>query len=102
MLTASADEKPDLLWGLRGGGGNFGVATSLEYRLHPVGPAVLAGYLVYPYDKARELLALVGEFTANMPDEMNIVVFLATAPDGGTRYAEFCSATMAPSRRGSV
>ena len=85
MLTASADENPDLLWGLRGGGGNFGVATSLEYQLHPVGPAVLAGYLVYPYDRARELFALVGEFTAEMPDEMNLIAFLATQPEGGAK-----------------
>ena len=85
MLTASADENPDLLWGLRGGGGNFGVVTSLEYQLHPVGPNVLAGYLVYPYDRARDLFALMGEFTADMPDEMNIIAFLATAPDGGDR-----------------
>ena len=85
LLTASADENPDLLWGLRGGGGNFGVVASLEYRLHPVGPMVLAGYLVYPYHKARELFALVGEFTASMPDEMNIIVFLATSPEGGDK-----------------
>ncbi len=85
VLTANADENPDLLWGLRGGGGNFGVVTSLEYRLHPVGPSVLAGYLVYPYAKARELFALVGEFTANMPDEMNIIVFLGILPDGGDK-----------------
>ena len=85
MLTASAGENPDLLWGLRGGGGNFGVVTSFEYRLHPVGPTVLAGYLVYPYRKARELFALLGEFTASMPDEMNIVAFLATLPEGGEK-----------------
>ena len=85
MLTASADDNPDLLWGLRGGGGNFCVVTSLEYQLHPVGPTVLAGYLVYPYEKARELFALMGEFTANMPDEMNIITFLATAPESGDK-----------------
>ena len=83
MLTASDDEHPDLLWALRGGGGNFGVVTSLEYRLHPVGPAALAGYLVYPYDKAREFFALVGEFAGSMPDEMNLITFLTTLPDGG-------------------
>ena len=82
-LTASADENPELLWALRGGGGNFGVATSLEYRLHPVGPMVLAGWLIYPYDVVRDFFALVGEFTANMPDEMNIITFLTTLPDGG-------------------
>lgn len=85
MLTASADENPDLLWGLRGGGGNFGVVTSLEYRLHPVGPTVLAGYLVYPYDRAREFFALVDEFAAEMPDEMNLITFLATLPESGEK-----------------
>ena len=85
MLTASARENPELLWGLRGGGGNFGVVASLEYQLHPVGPTVLAGYLVYPYHKARGLFALMGEFTANMPDEMNIITFLATAPESGEK-----------------
>ena len=85
LLTASVDENPGLLWGLRGGGGNFGVVTSLEYQLHPIGPAVLAGYLVYPYDQARKLLALVGEFAANMPDEMNVIAFLATLPDSGEK-----------------
>ena len=81
-LTASADENPDLLWALRGGGGNFGVVTSLEYRLHPVGPMVLAGYLVYPYDRAKDFFALIDEFTADMPDEMNIITFLTTLPEG--------------------
>lgn len=85
MLTASAEENPDLLWGLRGGGGNFGVVASLEYRLYPVGPAVLAGYLVYPYHKARELFALLGEFTATMPDDMNLIPFLVTLPDSGEK-----------------
>ena len=82
-LTASADENSDLLWALRGGGGNFGVVTSFEYRLHPVGPMVLAGYLVYSYDKVREFFALINDFTANMPDEMNIITFLTTLPEGG-------------------
>ena len=68
-LTASAAQNPDLFWALRGGGGNFGVATALEYRLHPVGPEVLAGVLVYPYEKVRGFFELVGEVTAGMPDE---------------------------------
>ena len=82
-LTASADENPDLFWALRGGGGNYGIATSLEYRLHPVGPKVLAGFLVYPFDKVREFFALIGELTANMPDELNLIAFLTTLPEGG-------------------
>ncbi len=100
MLTASADENPDLLWGLRGGGGNFGVVTSLEYQLHPVGPTVLAGYLVYPYDRARELFALMGEFTANMPDEMNIITFLATAPESEDRVCRILLCYYGPIEEG--
>ncbi len=83
LLTASADENPDLLWGLRGGGGNFGIVTSLEYRLHPVGPTVLAGSLVYPFDKVREFFDLINELTDNMPDELNLITFLTTLPEGG-------------------
>ena len=101
MLTANADENPDLLGGLRDGGGNFGVVTSLEYQLHPVGPTVLAGYLVYPYDKAKELFALVGEFTANMPDEMNIITFLATLPDGGDKVCRILLCYYGPIEEGS-
>ena len=82
-FTASGDENPDLLWGLRGGGGNFGVVTSLEYRLHPVGPKVLAGFLVYPFGKVKEFFALVNELTDTMPDELNLITFLTNLPDGG-------------------
>ena len=82
-ITASADDNPDLLWALRGGGGNFGVVTSLEYQLHSVGPVVLAGWLTFPIDRAKEFYARVNEFTGNMPDEMNIITFLHTLPDGG-------------------
>ena len=84
-LTASAEENPDLFWGLRGGGGNFGVVTSLEYQVHPVGPEVLAGWLIFPFDKVREFFAQVNDFTDNMPDGMNLITFLHTLPDGGGR-----------------
>ncbi len=84
-LTASADENPDLFWGLRGGGGNFGVVTSLGYQLHPIGPEVLAGWLIYPFDKVREFFALVNELTDNMPDELNLITFLMNLPDGSGR-----------------
>ena len=84
-LNASADENPDLFWALRGGGGNFGIATSLEYRLHPVGPMVLAGFLVYPFDKVREFFALVNDLTNNMPDELNLITFLNTLSDSGEK-----------------
>ena len=85
VITASAGENPDLLWALRGGGGNFGVVTSLEYQLHPVGPQVLAGWLIFPIEKVREFFNRVNEFTENMPDEMNLITFLHTLPEGGGR-----------------
>ena len=84
-VTACEDENPDLLWALRGGGGNFGVVTSLEYRLNPIGPEVLAGFLVYPFDKVREFFSVVNDFTDGMPDELNLITFLTTLPDSETK-----------------
>jgi FAD/FMN-containing dehydrogenase len=81
MLTASAEENEDLFWGIRGGSGNFGVVTSFEYQLHPVGP-VLAGGLVYPMTKAREVLRFYHEFASTCPDELSTVASLGIAPDG--------------------
>ena len=69
FLTVSATQHADLFWGLRGGGGNFGVVTSLEYRLHPVG-AVMGGIVAYPLEKAKEVLRLFRDFTAKAPDEL--------------------------------
>src|SRR6267378_3396398 len=63
LLTASATENADLFWALRGGGGNFGIATTFEYRLHPVG-IVLGGLVLYPLDRAREMLAFYRELTS--------------------------------------
>ena len=81
FLTASATENADLFWGLRGGGGNFGVATSFEYQLHEVGP-VLGGMIAYPFDKAKELLRLYREFTLSAPDQMASEIVLISLPDG--------------------
>jgi len=81
VLTASADEHPDLFWGLRGGGGNFGVVTSFEYRLHPVG-TVLGGMLVYPLARAGEVLRRVRDVADAAPDELGLIAVLATLPDG--------------------
>jgi FAD/FMN-containing dehydrogenase len=71
-VRASAGENSDLLWGLRGGGGNFGVVTSFEYRLHPVGPKVLAGGVVHSFADAPELFRFLGEFVAEAPDELSV------------------------------
>jgi FAD/FMN-containing dehydrogenase len=81
FLTASVAENPDLFWGLRGGGGNFGVVTSFEYQLHPVGQ-VLAGIVAYPFQKAKEVLKLFRDLTSAAPDEMASGIVLITLPDG--------------------
>jgi FAD/FMN-containing dehydrogenase len=81
LLMASASENADLFWGLRGGGGNFGVVTSFEYQLHSVG-TVLAGMLLYPFSKANEALALYRDFATAIPDEVNTIGGLLTSADG--------------------
>ncbi|MGH7805062.1 MAG: FAD-binding oxidoreductase [Candidatus Binatia bacterium] len=80
IVTASAKENADLFWGLRGGGGNFGVATAFEYRLHPVGPIVLGGMALHPAERAGELLRFVREFVRSAPDEVGLTVAFLTAP----------------------
>jgi len=81
LRTASATENEDLFWGVRGGGGNFGVVTRFEYRLHRVGP-VLGGMLIYPFSKAREVLRFYWDFTSQVPDELTMDAGILTAPDG--------------------
>jgi hypothetical protein len=81
FLTASATQHADLFWGLRGGGGNFGVVTSLEYRLHPVGP-VFGGIVAYPLAKGKEVLGLFRDLTLEAPDELASDIVLITMPDG--------------------
>jgi FAD/FMN-containing dehydrogenase len=82
LLTASAEEHPDLFWGLRGGSGNFGVVTSLEFQLHPVGPTVLGGFIFHPLDQALEVARFYREFTSSAPDELTTYLAFATSPDG--------------------
>ena len=80
--TASAADHTDLFWALRGGGGNFGVVTSFEYRLHPVGPIITGGLVIHPFDAAGELLRFYRDFTADAPDELTVFAGLVHAPDG--------------------
>jgi FAD/FMN-containing dehydrogenase len=82
LHSASAAEDPDLFWALRGGGGNFGVVTSFEYRLYPVGPMVLGGALIWPRSQAREIFQLYREFTATAPEHASAYFGLGTLPDG--------------------
>ena len=83
LVTASATDNPDLFWGLRGGGGNFGVVTTFEYRLHPVSQ-VLGGMLVFTADRARDLLRLFRQLTETAPDALGTSCVLTHAPDGVT------------------
>jgi FAD/FMN-containing dehydrogenase len=81
VVRASAEEDRDLFWGLRGGGGNFGVVSWFEYRLHPVGP-VTSGLVAYPVERAREVLQFFRDVTASVPDELTLYGGLLHAPDG--------------------
>jgi FAD/FMN-containing dehydrogenase len=81
IVNASADENADLFWGLRGGGGNFGVVTSFEYRLHPV-TSILGGMLIYPFEQAGAVLRAARDFNQSSPDEMSIFGVLLTSPEG--------------------
>jgi FAD/FMN-containing dehydrogenase len=86
-LTATADSHPDLFWALKGGGGNFGVVTSITYRLHPVG-TVLAGMVLHPLARAREVLRFYRDFvTAGVPDELTVYAAAVTGPDGAPMLA---------------
>ncbi|HEX8029273.1 MAG TPA: FAD-binding oxidoreductase [Vicinamibacterales bacterium] len=80
QVRASETENADLFWGLRGGGGNFGVVTSFEFQLHPVGPNVLSGLIVYPFAEAKSVLTQFARFTETMPDELNVWMVTRQAP----------------------
>jgi FAD/FMN-containing dehydrogenase len=82
VVRASRDEEPDLFWALRGGGGNFGVATSFEFQLHPVGPMVTGGLIAHPFERARDLLGFYRDTTRSLPDEHTVFGGLVHAPDG--------------------
>ena len=82
ILTASKDDNADLFWALRGGGGNFGVAASFEYRLHLVGPIVTGGLIAYPFSAAWDVLRFFRDVTASLPDEFTVFAGLIHAPDG--------------------
>src|SRR5262245_11069717 len=88
VVHTSKEEEPDLFWAVRGGGGNFGVATSFEYQLHAVGPTVTGGLIAYPFDRARDDLQLFRDRTTSLPDEHILFAGLVHAPDGsGTKLA---------------
>jgi FAD/FMN-containing dehydrogenase len=87
VVRAAVDENADLFWGVRGGGGNFGVATSLEFRLHPVGPVITGGLVAHPIAQARDVLRVFRDATARASDDLMLVAGLLTGPDGVTKLA---------------
>ena len=80
LVHASAEENAELFWGLRGGGGNFGIVTSLEYQLHPVGPTVIGGPVFYPGEQAAEILRFYRDWAPQLPDELTTFISLLWAP----------------------
>jgi FAD/FMN-containing dehydrogenase len=108
LLEASATENPDLFWAIRGGGGNFGIATSFEYRLHPFDGQAVGGHLVFPFEQARQALRGFDELFQRAPDGLWIEPILAALP-GGERVLvldvccserlESAEAVLAPYRR---
>ena len=108
IVTASADEHPDLYWALRGGGGNFGVVTSFEFRLHPVGPMVTGGLVVHPIDRGADVLRFYRDAAAGAAEDLTIFAALTHAPDGSRIAGLVCGhcgtladgeAAMAPLKR---
>jgi FAD/FMN-containing dehydrogenase len=79
-LRVDDETEPQLMWGLRGGGGNFGVAVAFEFRLHPVGPLVLGGPIFWPFDEASKVLRFVRDFATEAPDELGITIAMLKSP----------------------
>jgi FAD/FMN-containing dehydrogenase len=87
VVTANKDDNADLFWALRGGGGNFGVASSFEFTLHPVGPIVTGGLAAHLFANGRDVLRFFRDATASLPDEQTLFAGLVHGPDGATKLA---------------
>jgi FAD/FMN-containing dehydrogenase len=90
-LRASADENSDLFWALRGGGGNFGVVTAFEYRLHAVGPMIAGGMVVHPYPAARDVFRFYRSVLETAPDPLTAAAAILTGPEGHKACAIACA-----------
>jgi FAD/FMN-containing dehydrogenase len=88
LVKASEEENRDLLWGLRGGGGNFGIVTSFTYRAYPLGPEVYFLSVFHPGERAGEALQLYREFTSEAPEEVSVLAFLGIIPEGAEGFPE--------------
>jgi FAD/FMN-containing dehydrogenase len=101
IVRAAADEHPDLFWAVRGGGGNFGVAASFEFRLHKVGPLVIGGLVAFPFTEARKVLYAHRDLTTTASDDLMLVAALTTAPDGsGTKILGIAACHCGPAEDG--
>ena len=80
VVVATESEDSDLFWGLRGGGGNFGVVTSFEFQAHPVGPEILSGFIVHPFSDATQVLRAYRDFLRDAPDEVTVWTVMRKAP----------------------
>jgi FAD/FMN-containing dehydrogenase len=80
LLRADERENPDLYWGVRGGGGNFGIVTTFRYRLHPMAPRILGGDVVFPFSRAADVLAFYGDYHAAAPEELYLDLIVGQAP----------------------
>ena len=78
--SATESEHSDLFWGLRGGGGNFGLVTSFEFQAHPVGPEILSGLIVHPFSDATQVLRAYWDFLTDAPDEVTVWTVMRKAP----------------------
>lgn len=87
LLRTSASEHSELFWALRGGGGNFGIVTAFEYRLHPLDRALLVGSVLHAYDHAREALRFYDQFSRSAPDEVSVDAALVTLPSGDRAFS---------------
>jgi FAD/FMN-containing dehydrogenase len=81
VLVASEEENSDLFWGIRGGGGNFGVVTSFEYRLYPIGPMITGGFIFYPWEQAEQVVQLFRDLSDGLSDDMSLVLGLIRNPE---------------------
>jgi FAD/FMN-containing dehydrogenase len=90
VVTTSTQENPDLLWALRGGGGNFGIVTSFEYQLHPVAPEMHGGLLVFPFTEPRALLRSYADFIAGASDQLFVMFDIVPTPNGRIAALEVC------------
>ena len=79
-IRASENENTDLFWAIRGGGGNFAIVTQFEFKLHEVGPEILGGLIVYPFDQAKQVLTQYREFVETSPEELNVWAAIRKAP----------------------